>query len=66
MSYNAYADDQHMYCADSDHATLYASQDHKSHYSGSGFQLLVLASTEQDFSFNIDGQQIKKCDDVDL
>lgn len=32
----------------------------------STFQLLVLASTEQDFSFNIDGKQIKKCDDVDL
>ena len=30
------------------------------------FQLLVLGSTEQDFSFNIDGQQIKKSDDVDL
>ena len=26
----------------------------------------MLGSTEQDFSFNIDGQQIKKCDDVDL
>ena len=32
----------------------------------SKFQLLVLGSTEQDFPFNIDGQQIKKCDDVDL
>ena len=29
-------------------------------------QLLVLGRTEQDFTFNIDEQQIKKCDDVDL
>lgn len=78
MSYNAYADDQHMYCADSDHASLYASQDHKSREAlqwfrrnglmanPSTFQLLVLASSKQDFSFNIGGQQIKKCDDIDL
>ena len=26
----------------------------------------MLGSTEQDFSFNIDGQQIQRCDDVDL
>ena len=32
----------------------------------SKFQALVLGSTEQDFSFNIDGQQIQRCDDVDL
>ena len=33
----------------------------------SKFQVLVLGSTdEQDFSFNIDGQQIQRCDDVDL
>jgi len=32
----------------------------------STFQLLVLASSKQDFSFNIGGQQIKKCDDIDL
>ena len=29
-------------------------------------QLLVLGRTEQDFTFNIDEQQIKKCDDADL
>ena len=28
----------------------------------SKFQLFLLKSTEQDFSFNIDEQQIKKCD----
>lgn len=26
----------------------------------------MLGSTEQDFSFTIDGQKIRKCDDVDL
>lgn len=26
----------------------------------------MLGSTEQDFSFNIDGQQMKNCDDIDL
>ena len=78
VSLNAYADDKHLYGADSDHAVLYASLDHElreaivwfrknSPMANSGkFQLLVLGSTEQDFSFNIDGQQIKTRDDVDL
>ncbi|XP_022805458.1 uncharacterized protein LOC111342626 [Stylophora pistillata] len=64
--------------ADSDHTALYASLDHElkeaiQWFSKNGlmashskFQLLVLGSTEQDFSFNIAGQQIKKCGDVDL
>ena len=58
----------------SNHAALYASLDHHLReaiqwFRKNGlmtnprkFQLLVLGSTEQDFSFNIDGQQIKKCD----
>ena len=78
MSLNAYADDQQLYGADSDYAVLYASLDHELReaivwFRKNGFmanpgkfQLLVLGSTEQDFSFNIDGQQIKKSDDVDV
>lgn len=78
LSFNEYADDQQLYGADSDHAALYASLDHDlkeaiQWFSKNGlmanpskFQLLVLGSTEQDFSLNIAGQQIKKHDDVDL
>ena len=78
MSHNPYADDQQLYGADSDHAILYASLDHKSRealqwFTRNGltanptkFQLLVFSITEQDFSFNIDAQQIKKCDGFDL
>ena len=73
-----YADDQQLYGADSDHEALYARLDHDLREASqwfringlmanpSKFQALVLGSTEQDFSFNIDGQQIQKCDDVDL
>ena len=78
VSLNAYADDQQLYGADSDHEALYASLDHELREASqwfrmnglmanpSKFQALVLGSTEQDFSFNIDGQQIQRCDDVDL
>ena len=71
MSFKSYADDQqlYMYHADSDHAALYASLDHELREAmqwlrknglmanPSKFQLLVLGSTEQDFSFNGNGQQ---------
>ena len=78
VSLNAYADDQQLYGADSDHEALYARLDHDLREASqwfringlmanpSKFQALVLGSTEQDFSFNIDGQQIQRCDDVDL
>ena len=78
VSLDACADDQQLYDAGSDHAVLYASLDHELReaiewFRNNGlmanpgkFQLLVLGSTEQDVSFNIDGRQIKKCDDVDL
>ena len=78
VSLNAYADDQQLYGADSDHEALYARLDHELREASqwfrmnglmakpSKFQALVLCSTEQDFSFNIDGQQIHSCDDVDL
>ena len=78
MSLNAYADDQQLYGADSDHEALYASLDHELREASqwfkmnglmanpSNFQALVLGSTEQDFSFSIDEQQIQRCDDVDL
>lgn len=64
VSLNAYADDQQLYGADSDYAVLYASLDHELReaivwFRKNGFmanpgkfQLLVLGSTEQDFSFN--------------
>ena len=72
VSLNAYADDQQLYGADSDHAFLYASLHHELReaikwFRKNGlmanpgkFQLLVLSSTAQDLSFNIDGQQIKE------
>ncbi|XP_044170569.1 uncharacterized protein LOC122954585 [Acropora millepora] len=78
VSLNAYADDQQLYGADSDDEALYARLDHELREAlqwlrmnglmanPSKFQALVLGSTEQDFSFNIDGQQIQRCDDVDL
>ena len=78
VSLNAYADDQQVYGADSDHEALYASLDHELREASqwfrmnglmanpSKFQALVLGSTEQDFPFNIDGQQIQRCDDVDV
>ena len=78
VSLNAYADDQQLYGAYSDHEALYARLDHELREASqwfrmnglmanpSKFQALVLGSTEQDFSFNIDGQQIQRCDDVDL
>ena len=78
VSLNAYADDQQLYGADSDHEALYARLDHELREASqwfrmnglmtnpNKFQALVLGSTEQDFSFNIDGQQIQRCDDVDL
>ena len=78
VSLNAYADDQQLYGADSDHEALYARLDHELREASQWFrmnglmanpckfQALVLGSTEQDFSFNIDGQQIQRCDDVDL
>ena len=67
-----------LYGVDSDHKALYARLDHDLREASqwfrmnglmanpSKFQALVLGSTEQDFSFNIDGQQIQRCDDVDL
>ena len=78
VSLNAYADDQQLHDSGSDHAALFASLHHKLREALQWFRknglmanpskvkLLVLGSTEKDLSFNIDGQQIKKCDDVDL
>ena len=75
---NAYADDQQLYSSDSDHVALYnkltdelcIAVDWFKHNglmaNPEKFQSMSLGSTDQDFSFVVNGTHIKKSDDIDL
>ena len=75
---NAYADDQQLYSSDSDHVALYNKLNDElciavDWFKHNGlmanpekFQSMTLGSTDQDFSFVVNGTHIKKSDDIDL